>query len=257
MYRKSSSRLSKRKVRDMPGKDDVKNDEMNGASGSGASNQPAEPKDDQNAGAANPADANGSGSDDGNNNLSDDNQPAGKTFSQDDVNRMMTREKQQGRNAVFNELGIDPNDTKTIEMVKAIMAAQKQDEEPPVAPSADLIEAQHRADVAEAKAEAMMLGAQSKFVDDIVTLATAKLQDSDETDFKTVVSQIKEKYPVWFGEGGSDDDSKNSVGSRGTGSSIGSNAGAKKDAGAGELSLGQRLAASKKLSKPSKSFWSK
>ena len=103
----------------------------------------------------------------------------------------------------------------------------------------------------------MMLGAQPKFVDDIVTLATAKLQDSDETDFKTVVSQIKEKYPVWFGEGGSDDDSKNSVGSRGTGSSIGSNAGAKKDAGAGELSLGQRLAASKKHSKPSKSFWSK
>lgn len=241
----------------MPGKDDVKNDEMNGASGSGAANPPAEPKDDQNAGAANPAVPDGPGSEDDNNSPSDDNQPAGKTFSQDDVTRMMTREKQQGRNAVFNELGIDPNDTKTIEMVKAIMAAQKQDEEPPVAPSADLIEAQHRADVAEAKAEAMMLGAQPKFVDDIVTLATAKLQDSDETDFKTVVSQIKEKYPVWFGEGGSDDDSKNSVGSRGTGSSIGSNAGAKKDTGAGELSLGQRLAASKKSSKPSKSFWSK
>ena len=257
MYRKSSSRLSKRKVREMPGKDDVKNNDVNSASGSGAGNPPAEPNDDQNVGAANPADANGSGSDDGNNNPSDDNQPAGKTFSQDDVTRMMTREKQQGRNAVFNELGIDPNDTKTIEMVKAVMAAQKQDEEPPVAPSADLIEAQHRADVAEAKAEAMMLGAQPKFVDDIVTLATAKLQDSDETDFKTVISQIKEKYPVWFGEGGSDDDSKNSVGSRGTGSSIGSNAGAKKDAGAGELSLGQRLAASKKSSKPSKSFWSK
>lgn len=260
MYRKLSSRLSKRKVREMPGKDDVKNDEMNGASasGSGAGNPPAEPNDDQNVGAANPAAIGDSGSeDDANNGSSDGNQPAGKTFSQDDVTRMMTREKQQGRNAVFNELGIDPNDTKTIEMVKAIMAAQKQDEEPPVAPSADLIEAQHRADVAEAKAEAMMLGAQPKFVDDIVTLATAKLQDSDETDFKTVVSQIKEKYPVWFGEGGSDDDSKNSVGSRGTGSSIGSNTGAKKDAGAGELSLGQRLAASKKSSKPSKSFWSK
>ena len=257
MYRKSSSRLSKRKVREMPGKDDVKNNDVNSASGSGAGNPPAEPNDDQNAGAANPADTSSSGSDDDNNSPSEDNQPAGKTFSQDDVTRMMTREKQQGRNAVFNELGIDPNDTKTIEMVKAIMAAQKQDEEPPVAPSADLIEAQHRADVAEAKAEAMMLGAQPKFVDDIVTLATAKLQDSDETDFKTVISQIKEKYPVWFGEGVSDDDSKNSVGSRGTGSSIGSNAGAKKDAGAGELSLGQRLAASKKSSKPSKSFWSK
>ena len=257
MYRKSSARLSKRKVREMPGKDDVKNDDMNGASGSGVCNPPAEPNDDQNAGAANPADTSSSGADDDDNGSSDGNQPAGKTFSQDDVTRMMTREKQQGRNAVFNELGIDPNDTKTIGMGKGSMGARKQDEEPPVVPRADLMEVQQREEVAEAKAEEMMLGAQPKFVDDIVTLATAKLQDSDETDFKTVVSQIKEKYPVWFGEGGSDDDSKNSVGSRGTGSSIGSNAGAKKDAGASELSLGQRLAASKKSSKPSKSFWSK
>ena len=79
MYRKPSSRLSKRKVRDMHGKDDVKNDDMNGASGSGAGNPPAEPNDDQNAGAASPAGANGSGSDDYNDSSSDDEQHAGKT----------------------------------------------------------------------------------------------------------------------------------------------------------------------------------
>lgn len=178
-----------------------------------------------------------------------------KTFTQDDVTRMMTREKQQGRNSAFNELGIDPNDSKTIDMVKAIMASQKQQEEPPVAPSAELVEAQNRATIAEAKAEAMMLGAQPNYVDDIVTLAAAKIQNSDETDFKTVVSQLKEKYPVWFGEK-SDDDDKNNVGSRGTGSSLGANSGSNSDK-AGDLSLGQRLAAAKKPHKPSKSFWSK
>lgn len=186
---------------------------------------------------------------------SDNGQGGSRTFTQDDVTRMMTKEKQQGRNAVFNELGIDPNDTKTIEMVKAIMAAQKQDEEPPVAPSADLVEAQHRADVAEAKAEAMMLGAQPKFVDDIVTLATAKLQDSGETDFKTVIGQIKEKYPVWFGKA-DDNDSSSNVGRRGTGASLGSASGSGSSS-SNAPSLGARLAASRTSRKPKSSYWNK
>ena len=174
----------------------------------------------------------------------------GRTFTQEDVTRMMTREKQQGRNSVFNELGINPEDTKTIELIKAGMAAQKQEEEPQVAPNSELVEAQHRADVAEAKAEAMMLGAQPKYVDDIVTLATAKLQDSGETDFKAVVSQIKEKYPVWFGASGDN----SSTGSKGTGSSIRTGASAK-TGNSQPMSLGQRLAASRKASKPAKSYW--
>lgn len=186
---------------------------------------------------------------------SDNGQGGSRTFTQDDVTRMMTKEKQQGRNAVFNELGIDPNDTKTIEMVKAIMAAQKQDEEPPVAPSADLVEAQHRADVAEAKAEAMMLGAQPKFVDDIVTLATAKLQDSGETDFKTVIGQIKEKYPVWFDKA-DDNDSSSNVGRRGTGASLGSASGSGSSS-SNATSLGARLAASRTSRKPKSSYWNK
>lgn len=186
---------------------------------------------------------------------SDNGQGGSRTFTQDDVTRMMTKEKQQGRNAVFNELGIDPNDTKTIEMVKAIMAAQKQDEEPPVAPSADLVEAQHRADVAEAKAEAMMLGAQPKFVDDIVTLATAKLQDSGETDFKTVIGQIKEKYPVWFDKA-DDNDSSSNVGRRGTGASLGSASGSGSSS-SNAPSLGARLAASRTSRKPKSSYWNK
>lgn len=202
------------------------------------------------AGSQSDVDAGVSGSGDTAGTDTGSNSSGGRTFTQEDVTRMMTREKQQGRNSAFNELGIDPEDTKTIQLVKAIMAAQKQEEEPAVAPSSELIEAQHRADIAEAKAEAMMVGAQPKYVDDIVTLATAKLQNSDETDFKTVVSQIKEKYPVWFGA--SADDS--STGSKGTGSSIRTGTSAKATQSQ-QMSLGQRLAASRKASKPAKSFW--
>jgi len=175
---------------------------------------------------------------------------SGRTFTQQDVSRMMAREKQQGRNSVFNELGIDPNDTNTLNMIKAIMQSQKQSEEPPVAPSAELAEAQHRADVAEAKAEAMMLGADPKFVDDIVTLATAKLADSDETDFKTVLESIKTKYPVWFGAKSEDDEKP---GHRGTGSTLPRSS---TSGGSGtEMSLGQRLAAARVPKKPAKSYW--
>lgn len=177
-------------------------------------------------------------------------QDSGRMFSQSDVSRMMAREKQQGRNAAFNELGIDPNDTATMNLIKTILAAQKANEEPPVAPSSELIEAQHRADIAEAKAEAMMLGASPQYVDDIVTLATAKLDSAGETDFKAVLESIKTKYPVWFGQ--KDDDSK--PGHRGTGSTLPSYSGNNKG-GSGELSLGQRLAASKKPTRAAKSYW--
>ena len=177
-------------------------------------------------------------------------QDSGRMFSQSDVSRMMAREKQQGRNAAFNELGIDPNDTATMNLIKTILAAQKANEEPPVAPSSELIEAQHRADIAEAKAEAMMLGASSQYVDDIVTLATAKLDTAGETDFKAVLESIKTKYPVWFGV--KDDDNKS--GHKGTGSSLPSYSGNNKG-GSGELSLGQRLAAAKKPTRAAKSYW--
>lgn len=177
-------------------------------------------------------------------------QDSGRMFSQQDVSRMMAREKQQGRNAAFNELGIDPNDTATMDLIRTILTVQKQNEEPPVAPSAELVEAERRADIAEAKAEAMMLGASPQYVDDIVTLATAKLDVAGETDFKAVLESIKTKYPVWFGVKGDDD----KPGHKGTGSSLPSYSGNNKG-GSGELSLGQRLAASKKPTRAAKSYW--
>ena len=206
------------------------------------------------------------GNDDGASNAGVDGSSCEKTFTQDDVNRMMTREKKQGRNSVYNELGIDPNDTDSIELVKSFMSAKRQsgqsgsnnDDDASTASQADgekVAELEHRAKIAEAKAEAMMLGVKPQFVDDVVTLAAAHLaEQGDGAEFKTVIGELKSKYPLWFG---TDEDDKNAAGKSGTGSSVnpdsGSN-GSKKEDG-----IGKRLAAQRKPSRNGKkfSYWGK
>lgn len=182
-------------------------------------------------------------------------QPAEKTFTQSDVTRMMTREKRQGRNSVFNELGIDPNDSKSIAMVKALMESQRQSAQP-AQPASDavneqLAEAERRARMAEAKAEAMMLGVKPQFVDDVVTLATVRLVEQGEgAEFKDVIGELKSRYPLWFGE---DEDDKSATGKRGTGSSVNPDAGSKgskEDEG-----IGKRLAAQRKPHRKQGSYW--
>lgn len=198
------------------------------------------------------------GNDDGASNAGADDGNGEKTFTQDDVNRMMTREKKQGRNSVYNELGIDPNDTDSIELVKSFMSAKKQsgstdDDDASAASQADnekVAELEHRAKIAEAKAEAMMLGVKPQFVDDVVTLAAAHLAEQGEgAEFKTVIGELKSKYPLWFG---TDEDDKNAAGKSGTGSSINSDSGSngsKKEEG-----IGKRLAAQRKPSGNGKKF---
>lgn len=181
-----------------------------------------------------------------------------KTFTQEDVNRMMAREKKQGRNSVYNELGIDPNDTKSIELIKTIIDAQKgQAQEASDTGNVagqqneQLAEAEHRAAVAEAKAEAMVLGVKPQFVDDVVTLATVRIAEQEGAEFKTIIGELKQKYPVWFGNVDGDDPSN--VGQKGTGSSIKSDSGSngsKKEEG-----LGKRLAAQRKPSRKNFSYW--
>lgn len=176
-----------------------------------------------------------------------------KTFSQEQVTRMMTREKNQGRNAALKELGIDPKDTKMIATVKALIEAQKSDEQKKIEQeqkaNSELDEANRRAEIAEAKAEAMQLGVKSQFVDDAITLAMAKV--TDDTDLKTVLGEFKQKYPLWFE---TDEDDKNSTGKKGTGSSVKDQKGGKKKE---TQTLGARLAAKRRPSANKKSYWSK
>ena len=180
----------------------------------------------------------------------------GKTFTQDQVTRMMTKEKNQGRLAALKELGIDPKDTKAVNMVKALIESQKTDEqkeaEKASAEAAKVQEAEERAFTAEAKAEAMIMGVKTQYVDDVVALAKAKM--TEDSDLKTIVGEFKTKYPIWFGEDSEDEkDDKSKTGKKGTGSSIktkSKDADDKKDKG-----LGARLAVQRKSGSKKSSYW--
>lgn len=211
----------------------------------------------------------GTGSDDGKSGSSDDGKSggkdsgkAGKTFTQEQVNKMMTREKNQGRNAAYKELGIDPKDQKMVKMFKAFIDSQKSDEEKAAEAESEnqakVTEAEQRALVAEAKAEAMMLGVKSQYVEDVVTLALAKM--TDDSDLKTIIGEFKTKYPVWFGESDEKDDKdknkdkgKGKTGQRGTGTSVKNTDKEKNDKET--KGLGARLAAQRKTSNKKSSYW--
>lgn len=192
------------------------------------------------------------------------NTQAEKTFTQEQVNKMMAREKNQGRAAALRELGIDPKDSKAMAMIKALVDSQKTDEQKAAEKAAEdnkkQQETERRAIVAEIKAEAMMLNAQPQFVDDLVALVVNKMGDGDDAkDVKSIVSEYKTKYPAWFKEDDSGKDGKDGkgnkgkAGQRGTGSSVKSNSGGKD--GSEPKGLGARLAAQRKASSSKSSFW--
>ncbi len=217
-------------------------------------------EDQNNAGATGDTGSNDNGGQSTGDNSGNNDGKGEKTFTQDDVNRMMTREKKQGANSVYNELGIKPGDKKSIEAVKKFLESQKTDAqkeaESIAANNAALEEANHKLALAEAKAEAMQLGVQAQFVDDAVPLALGKVANEEGTDIKTALGELKTKYPVWFENGSGDDgkDSKAKTGQKGTGSSVKSGS---KDKGDDGKNLGARLAANRKTNAGKKSYWSK
>lgn len=191
---------------------------------------------------------------DDNNSKPNENEPKPeKTFTQDQVSKMMAKEKNQGRNSVYKELGIDPKDAKQLESLKNYIESQKTDAqkaaEKALLDNKAIEEANQRARVAEIKAEVLMLGIKPQYAEDAVTLALSKTSD-EETDVKSILAEFKTKYPVWF------DDSQNSKGGKGTGSSLkGANANKNKEDGKPINGIGARLAANRKSQKKN-SYWS-
>lgn len=177
-----------------------------------------------------------------------------KTFTQAEVSRMMTKEKQQGRAAAYKELGIDPSDTNTVSMFKAFIEAQKTSEqkanEQKAESDAKLAQAVEKAMIAEAKATALKLGVKSEYVDDVVALAITKVTDDNDVD--AVINDFKSKYTFWFTD--SSDDEENSVGKKGTGSSVGGKKSSSKG-GDSVKGIGKRLAAARKTNNTKNSYW--
>ena len=180
-----------------------------------------------------------------------------RVFTQDEVSRMMAREKRQGKNSVYNELGIDPDDTSAVQMFKAFVEAQKTDDEKRAEQDAKnqqaMIDMSEKLQVAEAKAALMQAGISGDYVDDAVVIALSRISADETLDVETVAKDLKAKYSVWFGEE-KQETSKQSTGKKGTGKAA-SNGNSNSTNKNGVSGIGKRLAENKKAQAPKKSFW--
>ena len=206
-----------------------------GASGSGASDDAQNDPDSEDSDNIN-QDKEGDQDD------SDDSEKGEKTFTQSEVNKMMSREKKQGRFALLKELGFkNVDDAKNFyNKYKPQEDASKTDEQKQNEVNSQNTELQSKLATAQAQVAAMKFGAKSEYVDDVITLALAKLDDEND-DLNEIFGEIKTKHSYMFIS--KDEDEKGNAGKKGTG---GSPSGKNSSGSEKEKSLGARLAAAKK-----------
>ena len=189
-----------------------------------------------------------------------------KTFTQEQVTAMMAKEKNQGKKSALTDLGFKDEKTAkaAMESYNKFMESQKTAEQIAAdkanaeteANTQAKTQAEQRAIVAEAKVEAMILGAKPDCVDDIIALAMAK--KTEDGDFKTIVSELKSKYPNLFVDSTvktdeeKKEEKKSKAGQKGTGGNVSNT---KKDSE--EKSLGARLATQRKIGAKKSSYFSK
>ena len=175
-------------------------------------------------------------------------EPAGKSYTQEQINSMMANEKRTARQALLKELGFDIKDDKsftdTMANIKKTLDAGKTQQQLDAEARKKAEDAQKtaegRATQLEMKVAALSAGVNPEFLDDVITLASAKVNDSITID--KVITEMKTKYPSFF---------KESESKPGTGSPANP---AKK--GGNNESLGQRLAKQHKAN-PGKSSYFK
>lgn len=163
-------------------------------------------------------------------NLEDHNNPgnpegtgnqSGKTFTQEDVNALLKKEKESAKKALLKELGVE--DAKSAKeglakykeiLEKDKTETQKAQDTANAAEKAKQ-EAEKRALLAEAKVEVLSAGCKPEYLEDVITLALRKV--SDDKDLAAVVKEMKEepKYSAFFGE------SDSGSGDKGTGGGAG------------------------------------
>lgn len=171
-----------------------------------------------------------------------------KTFTQADINKMMKAEKESGKRAILKELGL--TDVKTakegLKSYQVYLDSQKTDtekkDEAITTLSSEKSQAEQKAYLLECKFTAITEGVKLDSVDDVIALAVSKV--TDDKDLKTVLTEMKEKYPSFFTEDSQEGSSK------GTGTGVSS--GSKKGATSG---IGSRLASANKSTKTGKSAY--
>lgn len=170
----------------------------------------------------------------------------GKTFTQEQVNAMMAREKNSARSAILKELGYEVKDGKYQETVSAIKGIldqgktqQQLDQEARQKAEGDLTAERNRANNLQAQIDAMKAGVKPDYVDDAIALLSPRV--TDDKPLSKLLEESKTKYPNWFGESG---------GSNGTGNSTNPARNKGNESG----SMGKRLAQSNKSASKSSYF---
>ena len=188
----------------------------------------------------------GEGSPEGNEEVSEGEDGGGsdKRFTQDEVNRLMSREKRKGRASLLKELGLNPEDKDAVSGLKKLLEEHQTDSEKKEKTLKDAQDTAaketSRANAAERKLSVLMAGCQKEYVEEVTTLAAAKVDE--DTDFDKALEEVKKKFPTFFGEDGTQD--------TGTGSGQGHRR--KKTDNPG--SFGSRLAQSNSTSKKNPYF---
>ncbi len=127
-----------------------------------------------------------------------------RTFTQEEVSRMMTREKQQGKQSVLNALGFKSEDDakSAFNLLKALQDSQKSEQEKAEESKNTAVQqkadAEKRAELAEAKLACVVNGVDKDSVDDVLTIALSKVTDDKNLD--AVLSEMKTqaKYSSFF-----------------------------------------------------------
>lgn len=172
-----------------------------------------------------------------------------KTFTQSEVNKMMAREKKQGRRSVLKDLGFSNEEEakKAYSLLNALMDSQKSEGEKNNETNKKLedekSEAEKRAELAEAKLTCLENGVNKDSIEDVLSIAMSKIDE--KTELEDVIKNMKKekRYSVFFEES---NDSNND----GTGNPTKNT---KKKEGSEVGSIGKRLASSYKPAEKKKS----
>lgn len=189
------------------------------------------------------------GSEDDSKKKKNDSNKEEKTFTQKQVNRMMTKEKREGRKSAITSLGFKDEDEakKAASFYQAYIQSQKTDEELNAEEKQNLengkTSAEKRAEEAEAKLACVMAGVNKESVDDVMAIARARMTEDDTLDDVLAEMKKQAKYSSFFSESNDADDKHKDDG---TGQDSGHGSKGKGGADEKKGSYGKRLAESAK-----------
>lgn len=191
-----------------------------------------------------------------NNNLSegnaDDNEGKSKklvSVSQDELSRMMAKEKKEGRAAILRELGINTDDAKTnkdiMEKFRTWQESQKTELDKTNEKLGTLEAVQKENMMLTAKVKALSLGAKPDALDDLIALATAKVDE--DNSIESILEELKSKYPMFYTVSSTDENNNNR--NSGTGRAAGASG---STPGSAENDIVERIRANKEKERENK-----